>query len=76
MNQALTIDELIKSAWYFCEIESKVNHVDLIGVIDGKAVGTYVEHKFKRFLQSQYMVEVGSSANGIDLPGANIQTDI
>lgn len=47
-----------------------------MGITDGKAVGTYVEHKFQRFLQSQYEVEIGSSAKGIDLPGSDIQTDI
>lgn len=76
MKPVLTINELIKSARNFCEIESKKNHAELIGVTDGKKVGTYVEHKFQYFLQSQYTVEVGSSAKGIDLPGADIQTDI
>ena len=76
MKPILTIDELIYAARQFCEIESRENHVELIGVTDGKAVGTYIEHKFQYFLQSQYRVEVGSSAKGIDLPGADIQTDI
>ncbi len=76
MKPILTIDELIESARIFCEIESRKNHVELIGVTDGKAVGTYVEHKFQHFLQSNYIVDVGSSAKGIDLPGADIQTDI
>lgn len=76
MKPILTIDELIHAARHFCEIESRENHVELIGVTDGKAVGTYVEHRFQHFLQSQYRVEVGSSAKGIDLPGADIQTDI
>lgn len=76
MKPVLTIDELIESARRFCEIESCENHVELIGVTDGKAVGTYVEHKFQYFLQSQYIVDIGSSAKGIDLPGAEIQTDI
>lgn len=76
MSRVLTIDELIDSARQFCEIESQENHVELIGVTDGKAVGTYVEHKFQRYLQSQYSVDIGSSARGIDLPGAAIQTDI
>ena len=43
MKPSLTIDSLIKSAKAFCEIESKENHIALIGVTDGKAVGTYVE---------------------------------
>ncbi len=76
MKPILTIDELIKCAGIFCEIESKKNHVELIGVTDGKAVGTYVEHKFQGFLQAKYTVDVGSSAKGIDLPGEDIQTDI
>lgn len=76
MKPILTIEKLIESARCFCEIESKENHIELIGVTDGKAVGTYVEHKFQQFLRTQYTVEVGSSAKGIDLPGANIQTDI
>lgn len=76
MKPVLTINELIQAARHFCETESSENHVELIGVTDGKAVGTYVEHRFQRFLQSQYSVEVGNSAKGIDLPGADIQTDI
>ena len=76
MNPPLTIAALIDSAREFCEIESSKNHIELIGVTDGKAVGTYVEHKFQSFLQSRFTTEVGSSAKGIDLPGAGIQTDI
>ena len=76
MKPVLTINALIQAARHFCEIESSENHIELIGVTDGKDVGTYVEHKFQRFLQSQYNVEVGSSAKGIDLPGIIIQTDI
>lgn len=76
MKRALTIDTLIESAKKFCEIESSKNHVELIGITDGKAVGTYVEHKFQHFLQSQFYVEIGSSAKGIDLPSEDIQTDI
>ena len=76
MNPVLTIDRLIEAAKLFCEIESEENHVELIGTTDGKAVGTYVEHKFQHFLQSQYTVDIRSSAKGIDLPGTDIQTDI
>ena len=42
MKPALTINILIESAQRFCEVESRKNHVELIGVTDGKAVGTYV----------------------------------
>lgn len=76
MKSKLTIEELIKAAKIFCEIESRENHLDIIGVTDGKAVGTYIEHKFQNYLQLHYYVEIGSSAKGIDLPGSDIQTDI
>ena len=48
----------------------------MFGITDGKAVGTYVEHKFQQQLSAKYSVSIGSSANGIDLPSTEIQTDI
>lgn len=72
----LTIDILIQEAKNFCRIESKINHLDLLGVTDGKAVGTYIEHKFQNYLKDRYIIEVGSSAKGIDLPSEHINTDI
>lgn len=76
MKEILSIEKLVESACLFCEMQSVKNHVELIGITDGKAVGTYIEHRFQDFLLSQYIVEIGNSAKGIDLPGANIQTDI
>ncbi len=48
----------------------------MYGVTDGKAVGTYVEHKFQKYLKNQFDYDKGSYAKGIDLPGDTIQTDI
>ena len=45
----LTIKRLINLADKFCEQESKFKNSALFGVTDGKAVGTYIEHKFKDF---------------------------
>ncbi len=70
----LTIDSLISEAVSFCKWFSTLNHVNLIGVTDGKAVGTYVEHTFQNYLHERYDMSVGSSALGIDLPSVN--TDI
>lgn len=70
----LTIDILIQEAKNFCKIISSHNHPNLIGITDGKAVGTYVEHSFQAYLSSKYTMTVGSSASGIDLPSVN--TDI
>lgn len=76
MKPLLTINHLIREAKIFCDFMSQENHPELVGVTDGKAVGTYVEHRFQRYLSERYTVRIGSSAKGIDLPGENIQTDI
>jgi hypothetical protein len=76
MNPELTIETLKKSAKEFCDIESSHLNTDLYGVTDGKAVGTYIEHKFKKYLLDNYTYENGSSAKGVDLPGPTIRTDI
>ncbi len=72
----LTIENLIQSARNFCEVESEIIHPELFGVTDGKAVGTYVEHKFKLLLHENYEVIIGNLASGIDLPSPDINTDI
>lgn len=76
MKQVATIDILKREAGNFCEKQSRENHIELIGVTDGKAVGTYIEHRFQKFLEEKYIIEIGSSAKGIDLPGMSIETDI
>lgn len=72
----MDIHDLKNEAKVFCEFMKKENHVSLIGVTDGKAVGTYVEHRFQDYFSSKYEIEIGNSANGIDLPGVSIETDI
>ncbi len=76
MKPKLTITLLREEAKLFCISESKIKNSELYGITDGKAVGTYVEHKFQQQLKNKYSVEIGSSANGIDLPSKNILTDI
>jgi hypothetical protein len=76
MKKELTINTLISEAKAFCEAESKINNSFLYGVTDGKAVGTHIEAKFKQHLFQIYNTEKGNAASGIDLPAANIFTDI
>lgn len=76
MKQKLTIQKLIEEAKKFCIAESKHKNNNLYGVTDGKAVGTYIEHKFKKHLDNKYDLTIGSSASGIDLPSDDIKTDI
>lgn len=67
-------NELINSAKAFCKQESGKYRKELFGITDGKAVGTFVEHMFQEYLSKKYVMEVGSSAIGLDLPSVN--TDI
>lgn len=76
MKEQLTIDILISEAKVFCELESKFDNPDLFGVTDGKAVGTFIEHKFQDYLSSKYEYQKGSSANGIDFPDRILNTDM
>ena len=48
----------------------------LFGVTDGKAIGTYLEHKFQQYLIEKYFYIYGSSAKGIDFPelGVDLKT--
>lgn len=52
----------------FVKVESRHNEPSLFGVTDGKAVGTYLEHKFQVYLKAKYDYVEGSSAKGIDFP--------
>lgn len=70
------IELLKKAAKYFCEKESTYSYKELYGVTYGKAVGTFIEHKFQSFLEKNFTFEKGSSAKGIDLPSEDILTDI
>ncbi len=76
IKEELTIPKLIEEAQLFCVEQSKFQHKELYGVTDGKAVGTLIEQKFQKHLHDKYLLVVGSSAKGIDLPSDNILTDI
>ena len=71
-KENLDIQNLQKEAKIFSEIESEHDEPSIFGSTDGKAVGTYLEHKFKNFLAEKYAVENGDSASGIDLPGLEV----
>lgn len=64
----LTVPKLCKEARDFSEMESECLEPSLFGVTDGKAVGTYLEHKFQAHLRSKYAYAEGTSAKGIDFP--------
>jgi hypothetical protein len=73
-RQKLTVSLLCREAHNFAQAESTHNERQLFGVTDGKAVGTYFEHKFRARLRKKYDFVEGSSASGIDFP--ELEVDI
>ncbi|MEM9423560.1 MAG: restriction endonuclease [Spirochaetota bacterium] len=67
MKQNLTLELLRNEAQKFSNIGKHSEH-SLYGITDGKAVGTYLEHKFQKYLHQDYDYTEGSSAKGIDFP--------
>ena len=55
MKQTLNINLLCREAKIFSETESNHNEPLLFGITDGKAVGTYLEHKFQDYLNKNYL---------------------
>ncbi|MBM3238751.1 restriction endonuclease [Candidatus Poribacteria bacterium] len=76
MKQALTVEVLKREARIFAQNESKHNEPALFGVTDGKAIGTYLEHKFRKYLHGKYTYLEGSSAKGIDFPELNVDIKV
>ncbi len=65
----LTIDALCTEAALFASSLLSLPEPALYRITDGKAVGTYVDHKFRTYLQTHYAFVAGNSASGIDFPG-------
>jgi len=76
MPKQLTIQLLQKEAASFAKTESKHAEPSLFGVTDGKAVGTYLEHKFQLSLQGRYAYGRGNSARGIDFPELGVDIKV
>lgn len=76
MPVALTFELLQNEAASFAKEESNHAEPSLFGVTDGKAVGTYLEHKFQTVLQSRYEYTRGSSAKGIDFPELGVDIKV
>jgi hypothetical protein len=62
-KQPLTIERLHMAATDFCVAESQIGFSELIGITDGKAVGTFVELRLKNYLSNRFDVILGNSAN-------------
>src|SRR5437588_5886841 len=76
MPKPLTVQLLQKEASSFAKAQSKHGEPTLFGVTDGKAVGTYLEHRFQTHLQSRYTYGRGNSAKGIDFPELGVDIKV
>lgn len=74
--KTLTIETLKAEARMFAAQESGLKEKSLFGVTDGKAVGTYLEHKFQERLEENYRFKKGSSAKGIDFPELDVDIKV
>jgi hypothetical protein len=74
VKKRLTVEVLLDEARAFSERESDHAEPSMYGVTDGKAVGTYLEHKFRNYLREKYDFNESSSAKGIDFP--ELEVDI
>lgn len=72
----LTIEALCSEAAIFSANESIHPEPLLYGVTDGKAVGTYLEQKFRLYLKGRYEFIEGNSASGIDFPGLLVDVKV
>jgi hypothetical protein len=72
----LAIETLCSEAAMFSAMESQHPEPLLYGVTDGKAVGTYLEQKFRLYLKGRYEFLEGNSASGIDFPGLMVDVKV
>ena len=76
VKRDLDVQSLSLEAGRFAEFESSRSEPALFGTTDGKAIGTYVEHRFRDYLDERYIYEKGGSASGIDFPFLNIDMKV
>jgi hypothetical protein len=76
MKPTLTLKALKAEAATFAARESAHHEPALFGVTDGKAVGTYFEHKFREHLRARFDFQEGSSAKGIDFPELDVDMKV
>jgi hypothetical protein len=76
MPRPLTLRDLQREAIAFAKRESIHDEPLLFGITDGKAVGTYLEHKFQEELGTRFRFVRGSSAKGIDFPALGVDIKV
>ncbi|WP_199902323.1 hypothetical protein [Azospirillum sp. B506] len=72
----LTMDILCREAAQFTKTKSVIAEPSLFGVTDGKAIGTYLEHKLTNYLLANYKFNQGNSASEIDFPELEVDMKV
>ena len=73
MKKQLTLADLLVQTKKFAASHPKLWFPETYAVTDGKAIGTFIEHKFREYLQKSYAFEYGNSALGIDFPELELE---
>jgi len=76
MKRTLTRECLLEEAKAFADLESSFSEPAIYGSTDGKAIGTYIEHKFLTHLDGKYEYLRGNSAKGMDLPSVGVDIKV
>lgn len=76
MTAELTIADLKLAAASYARQVSGASIPELYGATDGKTVGTYLEQRFRHYLEGRFVFLAGNSASGIDLPGLDVDLKV
>ena len=72
----LTLSALKLVAAHYTEYLSATPVPELFGITDGKAVGTYVETSFSRYIAKKFAHAAGSPAKGLDFPRLGVDLKV
>ena len=72
----LTRKRFLQGARAFSPLHSRITFSEIYGITDGKAVGTFIERRFREYLAEKYEFRFGSSAKGIDFPELEIDIKV
>jgi hypothetical protein len=68
----LDVQALQTEARVFADLQLAHDEPTLYAVTDGKAVGTYLEKKFRSYLSERFSLTEGNAALGVDFPSVNV----
>lgn len=76
MQEPLSLPLLKQAARDYARALTDMPIPELYGVTDGKAVGTFVEVEFNKYIAENYAHRAGNAARGIDFPDLNVDLKV